>query len=121
MAGKKRASSISRVLIKLMLVVPSIYHIARNLVFCLEQDAIAAKKGLMALAMLFLFALSLIIGTWFCICGMIFFWLITLQVNFIVISLILLMIHIIALFITALLITKSKHKLTFPHTRDLLH
>lgn len=116
----KKSSGWSNMLNNLLFVIPSIFNIARHFVSCIECEARQAKRGLIALFILALIAITFLIGFWLCICGIIFLWIQT-WMSAIAALAMLLLIHLVLLFIVGIWMASAKDKLLFPNTRELFH
>lgn len=114
----KKSHGWSKILTNLLLVIPSIFNIVSHFVHCLEQDLRLARKSLIAIFILTLFAMTLMIGAWFCLCAMVFIWLQTWWSALAALSVMLLS-HIVLLLIVGIWIAKAKNKMLFVNARGL--
>lgn len=116
----KKSNGWGKVLTNLLLVVPSLFNVARYLVAFVEDELRQAKRGLITLFVLALIAIPIMIGAWFCFCGMAFIWLQS-WMSAIAALAMLLLIHFLLLLIIGIWMTKTKNKLMFAKTRELFH
>lgn len=109
-----------KVLFNLLTVIPSILNIVRHLVFYIEQEVRLAKRSLIMLLVLLVFAISLTVSIWFCFCAMIF---VGLQASLGTLSALAILFasQIILLLIVGLMMARTKENLLFKNTRELFH
>jgi len=116
----KKSGNWHGILTALLTTIPSILNIARNLVACVECEVRMAKRGLVTLAILFIFAVALTVGVWLCTCAIVFIWLQT-WLSMLATLTIMLVAHLLLLIIVGLMMARAKDKILFSHTRELFH
>ncbi len=114
----KQSHGWTKVLTNLLLVIPSIFNIVSHFVHSLERDLRQAKRSVIVLFVLALFALTLMMGVWFTLCAMIFLWLLG-QWGIFPSLTIMLLSHIVLLLVVGIWMAKAKNKLLFSNTREL--
>lgn len=116
----KQSNSWGRLLTRLLLVVPSIFNVASHFVACLECELAEAKRSLIVLFSLTLMVLVLMIGGWFCLCGLVFLWL-GQSLSVMATLAVMLAAHVVLIVIIGMWMALEKNKITFPNTRDMIH
>ena len=112
--------SLSRVISKLIRVVPNVLNLACNMTSLLELEARLASRTVVYLLMLICMSVVLLTSTWMCMLAMIFIYLTMIHVNIFLILFILILLNIVLLLIIGMIVSKIQKNIFFPNVRRLV-
>jgi hypothetical protein len=116
----KRKSLFFGTVLNIISAVPSFFSLANHLMALLEHETKMAGRNLLYVLLLLLMAMSLVTMCWWCLMGMLFFYLISIALSYQMSLLIIFFINIICLIIVSLMIKNAKKNMFYPHTRHLI-
>lgn len=116
MAGKKRPL-LNKALINLVLLVPTLFSLARKIISLLGLEARLAGRSFIIIIMLLMIIGTVFTATWLCLLTMLFFYFTSLHLSVQLSLLFLVVINLLMIVLVGLLILKFKKNLFFPATR----
>ena len=120
MPEKNKGNFLSKFLFDLVMIVLSLFKVIPNLIVLIEFEAALARKNLISLIVLFIFAVSLLTSLWLCLFAMCFIYFISLHMSYLTSIFITFLVNFVLLLIILLMISRIQNHLTFPKTRQLL-
>lgn len=120
MANKTKNHFLSRSLINIAIFIFSLFREIPSFISLIELEANAAAKSLSSLLVMYLIAGSLLTSTWLCILAMIFMYLVSLHLSFLLSIFIIIVINILLIILTTLAVKRSKSKVSFAKSRQIL-
>jgi hypothetical protein len=116
----KRKLSLSRMLKDIIFMVPSLFFSVTNLTAIISAEAELAIKSLIILIILCFLTAALITAAWLCLLAMLFMWLLSLQISFVVSFLILFACNVVILGIVFYVISRYRKNLSFPVSTSVI-
>ncbi len=115
MASKKKFP-LSETVINLLLLIPNILGIIRNITTLINLEARLAGKAVVLIIIFSVIYAILLTSTWICLLALLFIYLTSLQLSTMSALLIILGLNVLSLAIIGLVISRAKKNLLFPET-----
>ena len=110
----------SKVVVSLLLLIPTLFSFLGNVVNLVEYEAKLAKQSVCLLFVLALCALTLLSSTWLVLLVMLFVYLTSLQISSLTACFFIFLLNIFLLIMISLVMLLLKKNFSFPQTRHLL-
>ncbi len=117
---QKKRSTISKYLLRAVMVVPMLFGVVGNIFSLLEIEARLTARSIFCILMLCILMVAILTTTWVCLLAMLFLYLVSWQLSWQLSLLILVLVNLVLLMLLAWIITAIKKDLFFPETRALL-
>lgn len=107
-------------IVKMLLVVPTILSMASTLLSYAREEIVLMKRKMVFLVFLTLISFIFLITTWLSLCGLLLFYLLSINVSMLLAMTSILVINIILLLITGIIVACIKINPTLPETRSVI-
>lgn len=121
MTAKTGKSKVTKSLVNLLLIVPSIINIIGSISLLFKTDARGSIRSMVIILLMSLFIVSLMVTTWMCLLAIIFIYFTSLQMSLMLSLSIILILNLLLMIIFILLVSKIKENIGFPQTTELLN
>lgn len=118
--ANKKGMHIGKLLLKLVVLVPTVFSLLSNVASLLRIEARLAGKSIVTIITLTLLSFVLLFSTWGCILVMLFIYLTSLHLSMLLSIFALILLNIFLLIIICFSIKSAKRNLSFPETSHQL-
>ena len=115
-----RKSQLSRKLLNLIMIVPTLFSVVARVMCLLEYEAHLAGRSLIKLVFLLMVTITLLISVWFCVLAMLFLYFTACHLSWLLSLFLIFILNMLLLVIVGLTISKVKATLAFPATFQLI-